>query len=297
MEFKTSRDKIFILGAGASVDYGLPTWSELNDLVRAKIINDTNNQYKYKDEIISWLDNVGVKKTYKTIDECMKLESASAQYHDNGHEIEDNLFRIIKDTFDEIYKDNQLGWIRKLNEIIKDNKEIKLEKRLAFINYNYDNVLDRNFLNFNYLSAKHRQFNYRERLEELSGARSFCFHPHGYFQSEIASSRIIKEVDTIKSGIEEFIDAVSCHESKSHVVTTYSTFEKVSLFILGLGGGLEINLNNLKFINKISEIHITIRDEKIRSNIINFLSEKFNIPPTEIKVYNNCDELIMNCFN
>ena len=296
MVFYTKKH-LFILGAGSSVDYGLPTWKKLSDLVKIKTENDNNNLYKYKVEILNWLDRIGENKKYKTIDECVMAESVSRDYHNNGHEIENEIYKIIMDIFEESYKDNDTGWIRKLNENIKNKENLDLEDKISFINYNYDDVLDKNFLNFEYLPAKYKLFNYKNRLKILSDVKANCFYPHGYFSSKCDSSYMDKEKDTIKSGNEEFIDVVSCYESKKHSVSTYNLAQTTSLYILGLGGGLETNLKNIGFGNKISDIHITIRDKSLENQIISFLSEKFKLDQTEIKVYDDCYDLVDNCFN
>jgi hypothetical protein len=297
MEFKIDKTHIFILGAGSSVDYGLPIWKELSNLIKTKIGNDNDGLYKYRKEIIDWLDKVGDNKKYETIDECIASESVSKDYHSNGHEIENEIFRVVKDIFEESYRDNEAGWVRKLNEGIKNNRGLNIENRIAFINYNYDDVLDKNFLNFDYLPTKHKIFNYKDRLGVLSGTRVSCFYPHGHFLSKYNSPCVYKEKDTIKSRNEEFIDAVSCYESKNHTVSTYNLNEKISLYILGLGNGLMINLNHLNFKNKISNVYVTIKDENLKDWAINFLSEKFEISQAEVKVYKDCCGLIDNCFN
>jgi hypothetical protein len=287
---------ILILGAGASVDYGLPTWKELESQIKDKIINDKGDQYNNKKEILDWLNKVGNLKKYKTIDECIKFESVSKDYHNNGHKIENEIFSVIKNIFEEVYTKKDNAWIEILNEKIKNNKEAALEKKIIFINYNYDHVLDDNFLNFNYLPEKYKILNYKERLYELSKVVVDCLCPHGNFLSNINPVRIKKLIKTMKSGNNEFIDAVSCHESEKHQITQDLNKKRI-LYILGLGGGLEINLNNIEFNCQISEIHVTIKNEYIKKKVMNYLSEKFNIDSTGIKVYRDCNDLINNCFN
>lgn len=290
------KEHILILGAGASVDYSLPVWGNLSNLIRNKVNNDKESKYGNKKEILNWLNKIGDDKKYKTIDECIKFESVSKEYHDNGADIENEIFAIIKDVFDEVYLGNDEGWILKLNEKIRENKEARIGQKLFFINYNYDDVLDKNFLNFDYLPEKLKELNYRIRLEELSRLKINCFHPHGFFKSNLLdsdSNHIVKMARTIKSNNKKYIDAVSCYESDEHTLTGQ---ENLNLYILGLGGGLETNLNNIKFENPISEIHITIKNEKMKDKMINFLSDKFKIAPMEIKIYKDCNDLIDNYF-
>jgi hypothetical protein len=286
---------VLVLGAGASVDYGLPTWRNLSLLVKEKIGKDTEKRYQYKKEILDWIDKVGEKKKYKTIDECIKEESASKEYHSNGHEIENELFLVMKDIFNEIYKEQDNGWIRALNEKILLNKGNGLEHKIAFINYNYDNVLDKNFLIYTYLPQKHQLFNYRERLEALSKSVVKVLHPHGTFSSTSEHSpRLYKVINTMKSGNEKYLNVVSCFESEGHSIG--KDYGSLKLYILGLGGGLQINLNNMAFRNLVSEIHVTIKNTDEKDKIINFLSKRYNVPTTEINVYTTCKELIEKCF-
>ena len=88
--------KIFILGAGSSVDYKLPIWSELKDLILKKLNNGTYNHSK---EILAWLDLIA--EHYSTIDECVKLESEKMKR--GGPDVEDQIFRVMKDVFIEKY--------------------------------------------------------------------------------------------------------------------------------------------------------------------------------------------------
>ena len=94
-----------------------------------------------------------------TIESCFGEEIKVLASARNG--IENQIFLIIKDIFIEKYEENDQGWIKTLNEKILLNSEAGLENKLAFINYNYDQVLDKNILNFFHLPQKQKIFNFR----------------------------------------------------------------------------------------------------------------------------------------
>ena len=286
-----------LLGAGASVDYGLPVWKDLASLIKEEINKDHGSLYQYKKEILAWIEKVGENKEYPTIDQCLQSESVSSEYHTNGLEIENQILLIIKNIFTKLYKENDGGWIRKLNTKILQRPG--LVNKMVFVNYNYDDVLEKNLLNFDHLPQKHKIINHRERLDTLAHARIHALYPHGnlFSKAELPSpSHVARQMQTMKSGVGNYVDAVSCYESDSHNISTDSYIPEVNLYLLGLGGGLEINLTNLVFEVPVSKIYVTIRDVSIKDRVLKFLSDKFEIPVDELVVYGTCADLIDNCF-
>ena len=250
---------------------------------------------EHKKEILEWLNKIGDNKQYGTIDECIRFESVSHQYHDNGVEIENEIFVIMGEIFNELYKDNNKGWINKLNEVMKSSFNLGLENKIFFINYNYDDVLNKNLFNFHSLTAKEKLLK-KEIIHRLSLITVKSFHPHGHFSIDY-DSNVFNYKKTPKSNSDEnYVDAISCFDSDHHIVKTYGGKEN-RLYILGLGGGLKHNLGKLKFINKISEIHITVKNKDSIDDTIEFLSKKFNLEKNKIVTHIDCFSLIESCFD
>lgn len=292
---------LLILGAGSSVDYGLPIWVDLSNLIQKKLEENEEGKYVYKEEILAWINKVGEKKEYATIDECVYEESVSEAYSSNGDEVENEIFSIIKEIFKELYRENNLGWIKTLNEKILSSPDLKLEGSLSFISYNYDDVLDKNLLNYKHLPRKQLRWTYKTSLEHLSESDLPVLYAHGNLYSEEEldkNSHVSRCIETMKTGDENVLDVVTCFESNKHSVRRYD-FSRggINLYILGLGGGLQMNLNNITLEMPVSQIHVTIREESKRADIIKYLSEKYKKTPAEINVYDSCEDLIKKCFN
>lgn len=296
---------LFILGAGASIEYGLPGWSDLAILLRERLDMKLGAENPLRNELLDWLNKVGVK--YDTIDECIAQESRSTEYHDNGAHVEEALFCEIRVILEEKYTYNNQGWIRFLNDAIINNYGIRNE--IAIINYNYDDVLDRNLLDFSHLGQKARMVDYVNRLESLSNIVVDCFHPHGHFDG-FRSKNINKSRDTTKTGIDDFTDVVSCFDSKKHsvrlpiitVAGAHGFPEKrqpdtqMKVYILGLGGGLSINLQKMKFNLNISEVHVTDHGGKRKKEILEILSKEMGVSIEQIHIYEDCIGLVNSAF-
>ncbi len=294
------RNKVFILGAGASKDYGLPIWKELDSLIRDNLKNEEGNKYSRSKDILAWLDKVGEKKEYKTIDECVEKESVSGIYHSDGDSVENDLFLSVKDVFNGVYKENNEGWIKKLNDKILRHPTNRLEEEIAFISYNYDNILEKNLLKFGHLPGKHSRLNVKPRLDQLSATALMpVLYGHGnlYMESEVPQDSHTKRYyKTMKSGIDGYVDVVSCYEGHNHTVAHNSYSGELELYILGLGGGLKFNLNKLTLHKKVSKIFVTVSDHNNDEDITNFLSTKFKISSERISIYRTCIDLVEDCF-
>lgn len=294
IQLNKSVKNIFVLGAGASVDYGLPVWKDLSNLLVEKVSEDAKDNYKHKKEILEWLEKVGENKAYETIDKCIRDESLLRQYPESP-DIENEIFSAIKNIFGKLYKKNDNGWINILNEKILINRG--LESSLAFINFNYDDILEKNFLNFSYLHPKQRLYNYRPRLATLSNIGVTALYPHGkFFENQDEESHIFIKKETMKSHQKVHLDVVSCYESNKHTIV-YNDLSDApfELYLMGLGGGLRINLNNIVFPrNPISTVHVTIKDPAKKDEVIGFLTNKYKT--AEIKIYYKCDDLVKKVF-
>lgn len=289
---------LFILGAGASVDYGLPPWRDLCRLMH-ETITKSPGQYRFGKQILEWVDKVGQEgKPYRTIDECIAAESISPEYGDDGDEIENEIFLCIKDIFSrlQVQKENSDGWIRTLNrKLLKNGKS--LETQIAFVNYNYDDILERYFLDFSYLTPKERKYTHEGKLDYFSEVSVRALYPHGTFYEEgPQDTHIIKYQDTIKTGRNtnhNHMDVVSCYDSNEHVVMGDGP---LTLYFLGLGGGLSINLPKLFILPPVTKIKVTVKDKKLLDESLDVLSNKFRIQVSDILVYDSCTDLVNDSF-
>ncbi len=293
-------DKIFILGAGSSVDYGLPVWKDLKEMIEDKLSGATGDEFNYKNQILSWIAKVGVGLEYETLDECISKESVSSEYKEGGHYIENEIFFILKIVFEEVYsREIRSSWIRILNNYILYSTP-DVVKNMVFINYNYDEVFCDNILTFDYLSDKERFVTFDNELGSLSDFHVDVIYPHGNFfdigrgSGYKTRSKVFtpKSQNGHKHGL---IDVVSCYDSYKNAISFSNPFG-VTLYILGLGGGLELNLNKISFDMTLMAVHVTIKDKSKRDDVVAFLTKRFSLSESEVIVYDSCEALIKACF-
>ena len=287
-------ENIFILGAGASFEYKLPLWKDLNEEIKKELEKDNNNKYLYKKEIKEWLDKVEEDKQYKTIDECIAIESRKNKK--DGLKIEIEIFLIIKDIFENKYEDlDETGWIHFLNQYFLFFPQAV--NWIYLINYNYDSVFEKNILLYDYLSEKEKLLN-KKKLEYLKDLKIRAIFPHSTFYLK-DTEHVVKIHNSYKNEDEHKVTSMTCYDSDGINFSdeNFNFKREKILFILGLGGGLKYNLNKLNLSSfVIKAIYITITDEKEDENIKMYLVDKFKISNNNIFIYRDCGELINKVF-
>ena len=181
---------IFVLGAGASVDYGLPVWSELRELLieylnknTASIISpDVSNRF------LEELKEIGTGKKYATVDEMISKFSSET---DNCPATTRGVFEVVKRIFQSRVRTENVGWIETF--VDKNNLEILLNNEASnspsmFINFNYDTLLVLKivqFFNNDYSSTLNPDKAEWNKTRGLDFEKKYeccvkdVFHPHG----------------------------------------------------------------------------------------------------------------------
>lgn len=298
-----NRSKIFILGAGASMDYSLPSWPGLNDLLLEKLNSSKGEDYKYKTEMIDWVSKTGEGKQYPTIDECIHKEARLNKK--DGLLIEQELFSVMKDvlTNDDYKKEEEDNrWITSLNKVILNKRSLNLENNIAFISYNYDYVLGKNLLDYNnYLSEAEQKLEHKGNLSDITRSVFPILYPHSTFDKE-EHNNLEKFFDTLKD--EEYgITTTTHHLSGTKKIVFYERSQyglrhynpEITLYILGLGAGLG-NLDKINFARDPKNIHVTIFNAEDKEKVLKYLMSRFNLPEEGISIYKDCEELMEKAF-
>lgn len=240
---------MFVLGAGASVDYGLPVWADLRDMLIEEI--ETNEKTIISSDVttrfLNELKEIGPGKKYTTVDDMI---SRFEEGEDGIPEITAAVFQVVKSIFKSKAKTEDKGWIETFIE--KNNLEILLNNKTnatsdfptVFINFNYDTLLLSRIVQFfknKYDCTPKRdrkewrlnhgvESDFGERFKDCAQA---IFHPHGIlYLSEGDETRISPNtschpisntfrnartsgasspVSNITVGID---NAISCHDTR-----------------------------------------------------------------------------------
>ena len=181
---------IFVLGAGASVDYGLPIWCELSDLLIQQVTEIEARKFSLDiwNRLVGELEEIGSGKKYSTVDEMISKFSRSTP---DFAEVTEEIFEQVKIILKSRVITENVGWIEEL--IDKNDLEILLTRKATnystvFINFNYDTLLVSKIVQF-----FHREFRRTPNEEKaewytqtgLDFERKFeycanhIYHPHG----------------------------------------------------------------------------------------------------------------------
>ena len=285
MPSTTRRLNIFVLGAGASADYGLPMWAELRDLLIAHIggrRSETSSDISAT--LLAGLFQVGENKKYETID---KMISEISKKTANLSVLEE-LFKSVKEIFKLKLIDNKHGWIETFIE--KNNLNALLDTTVSnndgvFINFNYDDILVSRIVTFfdkeHTMTAPEVSWDWRTKTgrdfeDKFSQCLGDVFHPHGMLYLFEKDSLKIGEKTYCRPVCETFRNAevsinsrtgssvthggdsaISCHDTQE--AFTFSKIKErikdlayaemgtdVRLILLGVGpSSLELNLDKV----------------------------------------------------
>ena len=285
---------VFVLGAGASVDYGLPVWAQLRELLIEDIKKNGLSEFPpgVANRFLNELEQIGPGKKYETVDEVISnFEDDEAEIPETTVEI----FEVVKQVFMSRVMTENVGWIETF--VKKNNLESLLNNEVSnfptfFINFNYDTLLLSKFVQFfkhkckNASKSEIKQWrlqhgadsDFEEKFEDWA---KNIFHPHGIlYLCESGELRIGRKtschptsktfrnartrgaslaVSRTNIGVD---NAISCHDAQEHF-----TFSDIKSRIHNLPGSGQRNA-------EMRLILLGVGPDSLAFNLDKFIGEK-----------------------
>jgi len=195
------KDKtVFILGAGASVDYGFPLWGDLKNQLLAEI-EFSKCRVSYPEKSLQyWKDILNSDATEKTTIDELAYAAPEEHYHVIMSLIAMILCKKEQEEYiANIVESKKLGWVEKfsnylsslliseLEESLEAFKNSNFLRNLQFVTLNYERCFDYRFDGYvkealiqKSLSKPERRF-FEKYVENSLNLASYgtVYHPHG----------------------------------------------------------------------------------------------------------------------
>ena len=264
---------VFVLGAGASVDYGLPVWRDLRELLIEDIKKNGLSGFSIgaSNRFLNELEQIGPGNKYETVDEVISnFDDEKVVFPGTTVAI----FEVVKKVFNSRAIAEGPGWIETF--VNQNNMEILLTNEVSnyptvFINFNYDTLLLSKIVQFFKLKCESASKSEIKQWRIQHGADSdfgekfqHCakdiFHPHGIlYLCESDEMRIGQktschptsktfrnaqtrgaslDISRINIGVD---NAISCHDAHDHF-TFIEIKQRLNHLARGSQGILEIRL-------------------------------------------------------
>jgi len=264
-----NRNVVFILGAGASKPYGLPLGTELKDIMKSNLSNNTCRQaisdYKFNQSLIDEFIYTLPKTRHPTIDIFLEQKR---KFRDIGA-------FLIAYSLLPLENDNNLfpqrDWYSHLYNVIGFERDEQTSKNIVFVSLNYDRSLE-HFLHKAYLIDAPDDL---EQFAEpkLDGLK--FIHPHGSFGEYPKIPYGARDVDAIQAAAKSILIVSDSLESSKSFLEARQAIDSASNIII-IGFGYDRTTLHRLFKNvDLSEKRILGTVHKLDNPIIDFLYNEF----------------------